>query len=123
MARDGDLPRRADQIGVLHLNPAALAGFHHLRGVPVAAGEAKAFAAKVDKFLMEREQSLLSKLVTIGGATQEESFEIQTKVRIEDSAAVIEKINMPDIVIEQKKHYKQFDTYFRFNNTDQMIES
>ncbi len=83
--------------------------------------EAKAFAAKVDKFLMEREQSLLSKLVTIGGATQEESFEIQTKVRVDDIAAVLEKINMPEIVIEQKKHYKQFDTYFRFNNTDQMI--
>ena len=83
--------------------------------------EAKAFAAKVDKFLMEREQSLLSKLVTIGGATQEESFEIQTKVRVDDIAAVLEKINMPEIVIEQKKHYKQFDTYFRFNNTDQII--
>mgnify|MGYP000850243801 FL=1 len=83
--------------------------------------EAKAFAAKVDKFLMEREQSLLSKLVTIGGATQEESFEIQTKVRVDDIAPVLEKINMPEIVIEQKKHYKQFDTYFRFNNTDQMI--
>mgnify|MGYP000940665069 FL=1 len=68
--------------------------------------EAKAFAAKVDKFLMEREQSLLSKLVTIGGATQEESFEIQTKVRVDDIAAVLEKINMPEIVIEQKKHYK-----------------
>ena len=83
--------------------------------------EAKAFAAKVDKFLMEREQSLLSKLVTIGGATQEESFEIQTKVRVDDIAPVLEKINMPEIVIEQKKHYKQFDTYFRFNNTEQMI--
>jgi len=83
--------------------------------------EAKAFAARVDKFLMEREQSLLSKLVTIGGATQEESFEIQTKVRVDDITPVLEKINMPEIVIEQKKHYKQFDTYFRFNNTDQMI--
>jgi len=83
--------------------------------------EAKAFAVKVDKFLMEREQSLLSKLVTIGGATQEESFEIQTKVRVDDIAPVLEKINMPEIVIEQKKHYKQFDTYFRFNNTEQMI--
>lgn len=83
--------------------------------------EAKVFAAKVDKFLMEREQSLLSKLVAIGGATQEESFEIQTKVKVEDINAVLEKLNMPEIVIEQKKHYKQFDTYFRFSNTEQMI--
>lgn len=83
--------------------------------------EAKVFAAKVDKFLMEREQSLLSKLVAIGGATQEESFEIQTKVKVEDIAAVLEKLNLPEIVIEQRKHYKQFDTYFRFENSDQMI--
>lgn len=83
--------------------------------------EAKIFAAKVDKFLSEREQSLLSKLVAIGGATQEESFEIQTKVKVEDINSVLEKINLPEITIEMKKHYKQFDTYFRFNNTDEMI--
>ena len=83
--------------------------------------EAKVFAAKVDKFLSEREQSLLSKLVAIGGATQEESFEIQTKVKVDDINAVLEKINLPEIIIEQKKHYKQFDTYFKFNNTEEMI--
>ncbi|NCB40119.1 MAG: amidohydrolase [Erysipelotrichia bacterium] len=88
---------------------------------PSLLAEAKVFAAKVDKFLMEREQSLLSKLVAIGGATQEESFEIQTKVKVDDINAVLEKINMPEIVIEQRKHYKQFDTYFRFNNSDEMI--
>lgn len=83
--------------------------------------EAKEFAAKVDSFLMQREQSLLSKLVAIGGATQEESFEIQAKVKVEDINSVLEKINLPEIVIDQKKHYKQFDTYFRFNSTDEMI--
>ncbi len=83
--------------------------------------EAKVFAAKVDKFLSEREQSLLSKLVAIGGATQEESFEVQTKVKVDDITPILEKINLPEIVIEQKKHYKQFDTYFKFNNSDEMI--
>lgn len=83
--------------------------------------ESNVFAAKVDKFLMEREQSLLSKLVAIGGATQEESFEIQVKVKVEDTAAIIEKLKSPDIIIELKKHYKQFDTYFQFNSTPEMI--
>ncbi len=83
--------------------------------------EAKLFAAKVDKFLSEREESLLSKLVAIGGATQEESFEIQSKVKIDDINAILEKINLPEITIEQKKHYRQFDTYFKFNNSDEMI--
>jgi 5-methylthioadenosine/S-adenosylhomocysteine deaminase len=83
--------------------------------------ESRVFAGKVDKFLSEREESLMNKLVAIGGATQEESFEIQIKVKTEDVAPVIEKINSPDVVIEAKKHYKQFDTYFQFGRTKEMI--
>jgi 5-methylthioadenosine/S-adenosylhomocysteine deaminase len=83
--------------------------------------ESKTFAKKVDKFLLEREKSLLSKLVAIGGATQEESFEIQVKVKIDDIAPILEKINSPDVVIEVKKHYKQFDTYFQFDQSNEML--
>lgn len=83
--------------------------------------QSKAYAEKVDKFLMEREQSMLSKLVAIGGATQEESFEIQVKTKIDDLNTVLERINSPEIVIEKKKQYKQFDTYFKFNDSDEMI--
>jgi 5-methylthioadenosine/S-adenosylhomocysteine deaminase len=83
--------------------------------------ESKVFAQKVDKFLMNREESLLNKLVAIGGATQEESFEIQVKVKVEDTTPILEKINSTEISIEVKKHYKQFDTYFQFNRTEEMI--
>ena len=83
--------------------------------------QSREFAAKVDKFLSEREESLMNKLVAIGGATQEESFEIQVKVKIDDTGAVLEKLNSPDIIIEAKKHYKQFDTYFQFSRTKEMI--
>lgn len=83
--------------------------------------ESKTFASKVDEFLMKREQSLLSKLVTIGGATQEESFEIQVKTKTDDINTVLESLKKSEITIEQKKHYKQFDTYFRFNDTKEMI--
>ena len=83
--------------------------------------EAKGFAAKVDAFLAEREQSLLSKLVAIGGATQDESFEIQTKVKVSDLKPIIEKLKSSNIVIREKKHYKQFDTYFKFNSTGEMV--
>ncbi|GAB4271507.1 MAG: amidohydrolase family protein [Candidatus Rifleibacteriota bacterium] len=83
--------------------------------------QSRKFAAKVDKFLSEREESLLNKLVAIGGATQEESFEIQVKVKVDDINAVIEKINTPEIVVEVKKHYKQFDTYFQFSHSKEMI--
>jgi 5-methylthioadenosine/S-adenosylhomocysteine deaminase len=83
--------------------------------------QGRAFAAKVDKFLSEREESLMNKLVAIGGATQEESFEIQVKVKVDDINAIIEKLNSPDVIIEVKKHYKQFDTYFQFGRTKEMI--
>ncbi len=83
--------------------------------------QSRAFAAKVDKFLSEREESLMNKLVAIGGATQEESFEIQVKVKVDEIASIIEKLNSPDVTIEARKHYKQFDTYFQFNRTKEMI--
>jgi len=83
--------------------------------------QGRVFAAKVDKFLSEREESLMNKLVAIGGATQEESFEIQIKVKVDDTGAIIEKLNSPDVIIEVKKHYKQFDTYFQFGRTKEMI--
>ena len=44
---------------------------------------AKEYARKIDAFLIEREQSVLSKLIAIGGAMEEESFEIQAKVPID----------------------------------------
>jgi 5-methylthioadenosine/S-adenosylhomocysteine deaminase len=39
---------------------------------------------KIDAFLIKREQSVLSKLIAIGGAMEEESFEVQSKVHIKD---------------------------------------
>lgn len=83
--------------------------------------QSRTFAAKVDKFLSEREESLMNKLVAIGGATQEESFEIQVKVKVDDVNSIVEKLNSPDIIIEARKHYKQFDTYFQFGRTKEMI--
>ena len=42
--------------------------------------EAQEYARRIDTFLIHREQSILSKLLAIGGAMEQESFEIQTKV-------------------------------------------
>ncbi len=44
--------------------------------------KAQGYAEKIDAFLLEREQSLLSKLVALGGSIEEESFEVQTKVKL-----------------------------------------
>ena len=42
--------------------------------------QAQEYAQRIDQFLIEREQSILSKLIAIGGATEGESFEVQAKV-------------------------------------------
>jgi len=76
--------------------------------------EAQDYARKIDAFLIEREQSVLSKLVTIGGAMQEESFEVQSKVRIEDPDEIIEALDKEAIEIIYTRHYHEFDTYFSF---------
>jgi 5-methylthioadenosine/S-adenosylhomocysteine deaminase len=76
--------------------------------------EAQDYARKIDAFLIEREQSVLSKLVAIGGAMQEESFEVQSKVRIEDPDEIIEALDKEAIEIIYTRHYHEFDTYFSF---------
>lgn len=82
---------------------------------------AKEYARKIDVFLINREQSVLSKLVAIGGAMEEESFEIQVKVSLEDVQPILEALRQPGIRIIRKRHYKEYDNYFFFNDPSQGI--
>jgi 5-methylthioadenosine/S-adenosylhomocysteine deaminase len=77
------------------------------------------YAHRIDTFLIGREQSVLSKLIAIGGATQEESFEIQAKVIIDDEQAILSALQTPDISIIRKRHYREYDTYFMFDDPKQ----
>lgn len=77
------------------------------------------YARKIDQFLIEREKSVLSKLIAIGGAMEEESFEVQVKVRIEDPTPVLEALKHPDIEILYQRHYHEYDTYFIFDDPQQ----
>ena len=54
-----------------------------------AVGGAATPRRRIDTFLTEREQSVLQKLVAIGGAAEQESFEVQIKARVRsaDSSA------------------------------------
>lgn len=81
--------------------------------------QANEYASRIDTFLIKREQSVLSKLVAIGGATEEESFEVQAKSRIPDSAPVLEAIHKPEIEILYRRHYHEYDTYFLFDDLQQ----
>ena len=79
------------------------------------------YAHKIDIFLMQRETSVLSKLIAIGGTTEEESFEVQAKVKITDRSKVQLALNHPSIEILRTRHYRQYDTYFLFADPDQGI--
>ncbi len=81
--------------------------------------QAARYSERIDAFLLEREQSVLSKLIAIGGATEEESFEIQMKVRLTDRPRALEAISKPQIEVLHHRHYHEFDTYFTFDDPAQ----
>ena len=86
-------------------------------------GELRAAAAdvarKIDLFLIQREQSVLQKLIAIGGATEEESFEVQVKARLNSAEAVLDALGSDEITVIRAVHYHQFDTYFFFDDPEQ----
>jgi 5-methylthioadenosine/S-adenosylhomocysteine deaminase len=77
------------------------------------------YAKRIDTFLFQRESSVLSKLVAIGGTMEEESFEVQLKIKIENPGAIIEMITNSNLPILRKRHYHEYDTYFYFDDPDQ----
>jgi len=80
---------------------------------------AQQYAVKIDTFISKREGSVLSKLIAIGGAEQEESYEVQIKVRIPERAPVAELLDSGAFEIVRKAHYKEYDTYFTFDEIEQ----
>jgi len=80
---------------------------------------AREVARQIDAFLIEREQSVLSKLIALGGSMEQESYEVQVKVKLEDRALVLSNIKQPAIRISAHKHYRQYDNYFSFDDPAQ----
>ncbi|MEW6404573.1 MAG: amidohydrolase, partial [Chloroflexota bacterium] len=81
--------------------------------------EARAMAKKIDSFLIAREQSVLSKLIALGGSMQQESFEVQVKVKITEPDTVVQALKRPEIDVTAFKHYRQYDNYFFFDDPAQ----
>ena len=81
--------------------------------------QAREIARQIDAFLIEREQSVLSKLIALGGSMEQELFELQVKVKLADQSVVLSNIKNPEIKITAHKHYRQFDNYFSFDDPEQ----
>lgn len=73
-------------------------------------------ARRVDAFLTSREVSVLQKLVAVGGAVQEESFEVQVKARIASESPVRSAIESDLVTVVRSSHYHQYDTYWSFGD-------
>src|SRR3954451_923221 len=80
---------------------------------------ARGVARRSGAFLTRREESVLQKLIAIGGATEQESFEIQVKARLRSEEALLRGLQSEDISIIRQVHYHQYDTYFFFDDPAQ----
>ncbi len=80
---------------------------------------AQQLAEEIDHFLIERFQSVYSKLIAIGGAEEQESYEVQVKVKLEDPQAVITRLKESELEILYYRHYHEYDTYFKFDDPQQ----
>jgi len=83
--------------------------------------EAAEVARQIDAFVAERESSPYNKLVFLAGVERQESFEVQIKVPIKDDAPIIAAMESDQIEIVKHVHYRQFDNYFFFSDTDQDV--
>ncbi len=80
---------------------------------------AQEYARRIDAFLIERERSVYSKLIALGGSQEEESYEVQLKVAIREAEGVLAALRRPEIEIVRHKHYHQHDVYFHFADPNQ----
>jgi 5-methylthioadenosine/S-adenosylhomocysteine deaminase len=80
---------------------------------------ARAEAARVDAFLVSREVSVLQKLIAVGGAVEQESFEVQVKARVPSAERVLAVIGGDEMTVIRSSHYHQYDTYWSFEDPDQ----
>ena len=77
---------------------------------------AQALAKEIDTFLIERFQSVYTKLIAVGGAEEQESYEVQVKVKVDDPQRVVQMIQESDLDILYYRHYHEYDTYFKFDD-------
>ncbi|HEX9839746.1 MAG TPA: amidohydrolase family protein [Anaerolineales bacterium] len=81
--------------------------------------QAAQIAKKIDAFLIEREQSVLSKLIALGGSLEQESFEVQVKVKITEADPIIQALKRPEVEVIRQRHYREHDVYFFFDDPSQ----
>jgi 5-methylthioadenosine/S-adenosylhomocysteine deaminase len=75
-------------------------------------------ARRIDTFLISREDSVLQKLVAIGGAVEQESFEVQVKAHVPSADRVLSVIESEQVTVIRSSRYHQYDIYWSFADPD-----
>jgi 5-methylthioadenosine/S-adenosylhomocysteine deaminase len=86
---------------------------------PALRAAAREQARRIDAFLGSREVSVLQKLVAVGGAVEQESFEVQVKARVPSAEQVVRAIGSDVLTVLRSSHYRQHDTYWSFDDAEQ----
>ncbi len=85
--------------------------------------EAQEIAEQINAFLHAREESVLSKLIALGGSSEQESFEVQIKVQLPDRDVVRQRLASlaaaGQLEIVRTRHYGEHDVYFEFDDPEQ----
>jgi 5-methylthioadenosine/S-adenosylhomocysteine deaminase len=81
--------------------------------------EARERATRIDAFLGSREVSVLQKLVAVGGAIEQESFEVQVKARVASAERVVQVLAGDELTVIRSSRYRQHDIYWSFDDPDQ----
>jgi len=79
---------------------------------------ASKLARRIDHFLMEREESVLNKLIAIGGVDRVETFEVQVKVHLDDPDMVEETLKSAEVPVVRSSRRHQYDTYLLFGDLE-----
>jgi 5-methylthioadenosine/S-adenosylhomocysteine deaminase len=81
--------------------------------------EAQEWARRIDAFVGSREVSVLQKLVAVGGAVEQESFEVQLKARASSAEPVLRALGSEELTVLRSSRYRQHDTYWSFDDPEQ----
>mgnify|MGYP000864027040 FL=1 len=87
--------------------------------VPQVLGRARSLAERINRFFVERQESVLDKLVDIGGVEQQETFEVQAKAVLTDRGAFDAALKHERVHVTSQTRREQYDTYFHFADASQ----
>lgn len=86
--------------------------------LPALQQRAGEIGEEISTFMLAREGSLLNKTVAIGGFEQQETYEVQVKLMVDDIETVEARLQRSGFDIVKQSVRQQFDTYFLFGGDE-----